>query len=474
MWYENRIPDQLSGIQDGGEVATRTGWTRFGRRNHEASDRHGVCLDDERFSPTCRYENVDAQKYSDALSAKHEWPMVKPTFTSFLQRDACFDVPVVIDASNVAGDASTTGCGRFCWNRVEELQQRWKKSIDSNTRFLIVVDESVVPQLSSHCKLMYRAASESKDFRVVRFADPEVLHLAEVHDALVVTRDFYRDQRRSHPWLDGSVTRFIGWQSTDDGLVFGFRDMGVPSDFSKTHAEEAAEFKGRGLSIARPEIRQVLSRAYRCDNLNCWVHKYDPGRFTGVPDFSSIKEPKCPSCGELLVDLGTAPRLVQIKISSLDRTRLERRTLSPGSSFEIGRDSSEDMLRRLLRQDWLAISRRHARIVWNGERLTCADLGSRNGTQRIPWEGKGRGYGESVAVQMSPTVLMPRDEIQIGRVLRVTRSAREFVLETSSDLTNRRESGFPTAGKQSENTLKDSASPSGEIHHSNGWKSGRN
>jgi hypothetical protein len=400
--------------------------------------------------------------------------MVKPTFTNVSLRDACSDVPVVIDASNVAGDASITGCGRFCWSRVDELQRGWKKNIDSNTRFLIVVDESVVPQLSSHCKLMYRAASASKDFRVLRFADPEVLHLAEVHDAFVLTLDFYRDHRRSHPWLDGSTTRFIGWQSTGDGLAFGFRDMGVPSDFSKTHAEEAAEFKGRGLIIARPEIRQALSRAYRCDNFNCWVHKYDPGRFTGVPDLTNIREPKCPSCGVLLIDLGTAPRLVQIKLSNFDHTRLERRTLLPGSSIEIGRHSSKEVIRRLLRQNRLAISRRHARIDWDGERLTCTDLGSRNGTQRIPWEGKGRGYGQSVAISTSPTVLMPRDEIQIGRVLRITRSAREFVLDTTPESTNSRESVVSTAVAQSENTVKGLVNFSGEIRDSNDRKPGHN
>jgi hypothetical protein len=169
-----------------------------------------------------------------------------------------------------------------------------------------------------------------------------------------------------------------------------------------------------------------------------------------------MKHPKCPSCGDLLFDLGLAPRLVQIKLSSLDQSRLERRTLSPGSSFEIGRDVNKDLLQRVLLEDWLAISRRHARIDWDGERLTCTDLGSRNGTKRIPWEGKRRGYGEATTVPMSPTVLMPRDEIQIAQVLRVTRSAREFVLDASSDLSNSRNSGPQTPGALSEKTLQGS------------------
>lgn len=380
--------------------------------------------------------------------------MASPAPMDILLREACSDVPVVIDASNVAGDVSIGGCGKFCWSRVEQLQQAWKREIDSNTRFLIVVDESLAPRLSSHCKLKYRAASESKDFAALRFADPEVLHLAEVHDALVLTLDVFRDHRRTHPWLDGCLTRFVGWKSTGSSLTFTFRDMGIPSDFSKTYAEEVAEFKGRGLTITSPEVRQALGHAYRCDNGKCWVHRYDPGRFTGVPDFSVISKPKCPSCGELLVDLGMAPRLVQVKFSNLDNSCLERRTLSPGDSLEIGRDSIKDLLQSVLHDDWLAISRRHARIDWDGESLTCSDLGSRNGTKKIPWEGKARGYGNSVNVSMSPMLLLPRDEVRIGRVLRVTRSARQFVLDVGSNLTKKQESGIGPVSIPSEKTLR--------------------
>lgn len=344
-------------------------------------------------------------------------------------RRASADAPVVIDGSNVAADQSLPGCGRFCWGRVELLQQFWRQFIQATTEFHVIVDESVAPQLGAHCKGAFRTASATKNFMTFPFADPEILRTAEVNDAVVLTLDFYRDHRRSNPWIDGSTTRFIGWKASGTSLVFGFRDMGVPSDFSKTRAEEAAEFKGRGLNASRPEIRDALRTAYRCDTPTCWVHRYDPGRFTGVPDLSDVRNPKCPSCRRGLVSLGKSPRLVQLKLLNTNQTRLERRTLAPGGVLEIGRESNRDLLAGLLGEDLSAVSRRHARFGWDGETLTCVDLGSRNGTKRIPWNGKFRKYEDSVVVSNLAQVLNPRDEIQIGRVLRVTRSAREFLLE---------------------------------------------
>lgn len=360
-------------------------------------------------------------------------------------RRASTDAPVIIDGSNVAGDSSIPGCGKFCWGRVESLQRVWRQLIDPATEFLVVVDESLAPQLGAHCKASFRNASVSRFLKIVPFADPEILRNAELNDAVVLSLDFYRDHRRSNPWIDGSSTRFIEWKASGTDLVFDLREMGVPSDFSKTRAEEVAEFKGRGINASRPEVREALRIAYRCDTPTCWVHRYDPGRFTGVPDFSDVRNPKCPSCGQKLVNLGQAPKLVQLKLSNTEQTRLERRTLAPGSVLEIGRESNRDLLASLLGDDLSAVSRRHARFGWDGDTLTCVDLGSSNGTKRIPWNGKEKKFDDSVAVSNLAQALKPRDEIQIGRVLRVTRSAREFLFEDVATTTEASQStNIPT------------------------------
>jgi predicted nuclease of predicted toxin-antitoxin system len=317
--------------------------------------------------------------------------------------------------------------------------------IHPTTEFLVVVDESLAPQLGAHCKGAFRTASGLKTLTIIPFADSEILRNAELNDTVVLSLDFYRDHRRSNPWIDGSSTRFIGWKASGTDLVFGFREMGVPSDFSKTRAEEVAEFKGRGINASRPEVREALRNAFRCDTSACWVHRYDPGRFTGVPNLSDVRNPKCPSCGQKLVNLGEAPKLVQLKLTNTNQTRLERLTLAPGGVLEIGRESNRNLLSSLLGNDFSAISRRHALFNWNGETLTCIDLGSSNGTKRIPWNSKDKKYDDSVTVSNLAQVLKPRDEIQIGRVLRVTRSAREFLLDDVATTTEASQSiNIPT------------------------------
>jgi hypothetical protein len=105
-------------------------------------------------------------------------------------RRASADALVIIDGSNVAGDTSIPGCGKFCWGRVESLQQIWRRENHPATEFLVVVDESLAPQLGAHCKATSRNARSFKSLQIVRFADSEILRNAELHDAVVLSRDF--------------------------------------------------------------------------------------------------------------------------------------------------------------------------------------------------------------------------------------------------------------------------------------------
>jgi len=185
-------------------------------------------------------------------------------------RRASADAPVVIDGSNLAGDSSLPGCGKFCWSRVESLQRLWRQLIDPATEFHAIVDESLAPRLGAHCKGALRIASASKNFMIFPFADPEILRTAEVKDAVVLTLDFYRDHRRSNPWIDGSTTRFIGWKASGTSLVFGFRDMGVqavriesPRKLRlKSASDRCRPAKLRNLRLAR-EASMPTSGVYR-------------------------------------------------------------------------------------------------------------------------------------------------------------------------------------------------------------------
>jgi hypothetical protein len=338
------------------------------------------------------------------------------------------DTPVVIDAANVAGSAVLPGCGKFCWDRLDLVRQAWRNQVDPEVTFVMVMDTGPSNQLGASCKRKYRDERRAGEVVEVDFGDPEILRIAEETDAAVITGDFYKDQRREHPWIDGNRTQFFRWEVENGVVVIVGRDMGIPSDFSKTRAEERAELKGMGADVANPEVERALRRVYRCDTDTCWLHKYDPGHYTGVPDVRDPRRPLCSVCREPLTVLGESPRLVQVKLADASRTKLERRTLSPGDSLVIGRNTSDELVSRVLAADVGLVSRQHARLDWDGSQLTLTDLNSKNGTTVRRWAGKQRGYDS--AVRITGTVsLGPRDEACLAGALLITRSARGFLLE---------------------------------------------
>lgn len=339
------------------------------------------------------------------------------------------DVPVVIDAANVAGDEHLPGCGKFCWNRVDLVKKAWKKRMDSDATFVVFMDTSPAEGLGECCKRRYKRERESGKVIEVKFADPEILLMAESTDAAVITGDFYKDARREHPWLDGNQDQFFEWRLERGDILIIPRDMGTPSEFSKTRSEERSELKGKGADISRTAVKQALRMAYRCDNESCWLRKYDPGHYTGVPDLQDPLKPRCNACRKELTILGDAPRLVQLKFANSERTKLERRTFPPSTSLVIGRETSDELVSIVLGVDRGLISRHHAQLDWDGSHLSLTDLDSKNGTTVRRWAGKQHGYEPAVPVN-GIVSLRSRDEVCLAGILLITRSARTFVLES--------------------------------------------
>ena len=338
------------------------------------------------------------------------------------------DAPVVIDAANVAGDELLPGCGRFCWDRVDAIREAWKQQVDPDARFVVFMDTRPGLMLGESCKRRYRRERDGGEVNEVKFADPEILLMAERTDAAVITGDFYKDARREHPWLDGNQGQFFEWKIDLGRILIIPRDMGTPSEFSKTSAEERSELKGKGADISLPAVEHALRMAYRCDNESCWLRKYDPGHYTGLPDLQNPLEPRCAACRQVLTVLGDAPRLVQLKFANSKQTKLERRTLPPSTSLIIGRDTSDELVSTVLGDDIALISRKHAQLDWDGSQLSLTDLGSKNGTTVRRWAGKQHGYELAVPVN-GPVSLRSRDEVCLAGILLITRSARTFTLE---------------------------------------------
>lgn len=357
------------------------------------------------------------------------------------------EAPVIVDGSNVVGSEDIPGCGKFCWDRIAIIRRLWQTRIDSEPEMIIVIDESVTHRFGAHCKAKYRQAAHDSGVLVRKYADSEILKLAEQRDAIVLTRDLFRDHRRDYPWIDGNEARFVGWRVQEGQLVLEVRDMGTPTDYTKSQYEENSELKARGANLAKEKDRRALNRAYRCDTAECWVHKYDPGRFTGVPDLKDPSGPRCPVCNRSLVELGPIPKLVQVKFSDVKRSTVERLTLSPDMVLDVGRESSKDMLVRVVGNLIDLVSRTHLRMMWDGATLEFTDYGSKNGTTLRRWQGKQRGYSEPIAVTGSSFIVGPRDEVIVAGVLFVTRSAREFTLDSVNLPTTTKSSGDETLPK---------------------------
>lgn len=353
------------------------------------------------------------------------------------------DTSVIIDGANVAGDGRLPGCGKFCWERVEAVKQAWKRQVDAGATFIVFMDTAVGNQLGRSCKRDYKRERERGQVKEISFADPEILLLAEQTDAAVVSGDLFKDARRRHPWLEGNCDQFFALEVERDNILIIARNMGIPSEFSKTRAEERSELKEKGADITKPAVEKAMRMAYRCDTEACWLHKYDPGHYTGVPDLTSPQQPRCTVCQQPLMTLGEAPRLVQLKFTDVHRSKLERRTFSPGTSFIIGRDTSDELVSKVLIADIGLVSRQHARFDWDGSILSVTDLKSKNGTTIRRWAGKQRGY--EAPVRIDETVLLrSRDEVCLADVLTITRSARSFTLEVETSLGQRRTANPPT------------------------------
>lgn len=353
------------------------------------------------------------------------------------------DTSVIIDGANVAGDGRLPGCGKFCWDRVDAVKQAWKRQVDTDATFIVFMDTAAGNQLGSSCKRDYKRERDGGQVKEISFADPEILLLAEQTDAAVISGDLFKDARRRHPWLEGNCDQFFALEVEHDSILIVTRDMGTPSDFSKTRAEERSELKERGADITKPAVEKAMRMAYRCDTEACWLHKYDPGHYTGVPDLTSPQQPRCAVCRQPLMTLGEAPRLVQLKFTDSHKSKLERRTFPPGASFIIGRDTSDELVSMVLTADIGLVSRRHARFDWDGSDLSLTDLDSKNGTTIRRWAGKQRGYEPPIRINGTVS-LHSRDEVCLAGVLMITRSARSFTLEAESSLVQRQTPSPPT------------------------------
>lgn len=331
---------------------------------------------------------------------------------------------LVVDLSNVCRDrALGVGTGEAAWGRFVRVMHAWREQMGGVPAGIAIADASLLRRLTSSDLQQLRVAEGMGIVRSVKgTADPEILELASIHGARVLSDDRFRDYRGRHPWIQGCTDRFFVWESSGGRLKIVAVDMERSSPFTVSRYAEIGELRAHGLDARSASDRALLRRAYRCPNPDCLSARWHPDSLLLPPRLRG-DQPRCPSCEGPLIDLGPRPAAIKLVLQWRRGAKLPERTLEEGQELELGRgDLTTDDPRRA------RISRRHLLLDMHDGRLRARDLGSRNGTMLLRWLGRQREYAPAVTLGVKPVTLAERDLLVLAGALYMRRSGERFAI----------------------------------------------
>ncbi|MEU8080726.1 FHA domain-containing protein [Catellatospora citrea] len=279
---------------------------------------------------------------------------------------------MIIDLSPIVRDD-----GLNDWGLVEKVIRAWREQRDAKAVFYGVADNSLWHCLDEAGRRALNDLTRRGSARSVPFADPDIIELAEQHpDAVVVTRDSYRDLRRDHPWLQGS-DRFFSPIYSDGKVTFERLDMAPIDESEMSMRVEAALLKPKGLNS--PEARRILDSEWSCANSDCvWgalpVIDQDPEYRDGVV--------LCPDCGGRADRVGAISHTREVVVF-LGGEEIHRFTVADGVRIIVGRVRGAyryDVRDVLDTSHTALVSRDHLAVSNINGSLFVEDLGSKNGT----------------------------------------------------------------------------------------------
>jgi len=345
----------------------------------------------------------------------------------------------VIDVSNVCWDAQLPpeGYRRPIWSRLQLITQAWRRQYGPDVLFHLVADDSLVHSLDDmreHGRL-----EASGRLTVVPIADVEILTLAREQDLHIITRDHFVDYRRTHPWIEASPGRFHRWET--EGRTVRIVPLGIipRSEAEISWAGEFKELKRHQLDPKNPRYRSVLQTRWQCANPLCREAAHWQGQLLVLPVMTSRGEPRCPSCGGPVADLGTRTRFHEIVVAeSRSGDEIMRFPLEANSPVIVGRGRSlkggVDLQVYETSPSGSAVdmvSRRH--LVLRVEeprpearRLIVADLGSRNGTTVRHPSSSGLGKPRFVPAGKE-TVVIDGGQVLLGGTVLLRLSGKRYL-----------------------------------------------
>jgi hypothetical protein len=112
--------------------------------------------------------------------------------------------------------------------------------------------------------------------------------------------------------------------------------------------------------------------------------------------------------------------------------------LEVGKAFVLGRIESDISLAEVLTEpDLSRISRTHAKIGFDGDRLYFEDLGSSNGSTIALWDPSNLRLSNNQNISANQkVVIQPRDLIVLAGVLEIQRSGRRFPFDLAQPGSN--------------------------------------
>jgi uncharacterized protein with PIN domain len=351
-------------------------------------------------------------------------------------------VNAVIDVSNVCWDEQLPPRGRRrpVWRRLQLVMTAWRAQYGPASRFQLVADDSLVHDLDEARD--YGRLLGDGTIVVKPVADTEVLDLAERHGLHVLTRDHYLDHRRRYPWIEGSPDRFHRWKLEHETVrivALGITSR-PPQDLSR--AVEIKDLRQLRLDPHNPRYRTIIETRWRCVNTHCPENAHWQAQLLVLPKVTARGEPRCPTCGGRLDDLGRRERLHEIVVEQRSGAEIMRFPAESGSPLVVGRGLSLKGVN--LQVDGLSlaaeaiaaierVSRRHLTLTVqepapDRRRMVVTDLDSRNGTtvEHPPGAGK-----PTVVRPGESAYAMEKDWIVLGDAVTLRLSGKKYLTSGS-------------------------------------------
>ena len=352
------------------------------------------------------------------------------------------ELELVVDLSNVCRNRTIDSSDEVArWDRIVRVLQAWNSKFPQfkNPKTRLVADKNLRFKLAGEDLLQFKEAVRLEIVVEAEKADPVLLDLAESSNCLILSNDNYVGYQAERPWIhDSRQKRFVQISVSNSEIKLNEVTHLERTGFSKSRAEEADRLKDRRIDLKRDANSELLRSVFRCDNPKCLRRAILPEGAISTPERGTGDSAICPGCREPLTRIGEASRTVVIKLTNVKSRKDLRLPLEVGRELLLGRVERDISLAEVLKEADLArISRTHAKIGFDGNRLYFEDLGSSNGSTIAFWDPSQHRLLDNLRIpENQKIVIQPRDLIVLANVLEIQRSGRRFPFDLAQPASN--------------------------------------